>query len=158
MLPAHQRLKSNDATGCQIKDWLVVNDKLLVIYSFPQVSLEFLTRHYALKHLWVENYILTSALLLGLIHCNISIAQDILRPFVSSVADHNAHTYGYKYHLAFKIRRHCQFAEDPIRNLNIICGAIMVFKHDDKLIACQTRDRIFTADAGCQTACAFDQQ
>ena len=51
-----------------------------------------------------------------------------------------------------------KIVQDPLRDIDVIIGTIHFFNQDDKLVTPHTRDQIFTAHTGSQTASAFNQQ
>src|SRR4051794_17352865 len=90
VLPAHQRLESQDMLRAQLHNGLVVDCQLLPLNGLTQLSFELQSCKSTGTHLGIIDFIASFAPLLRAVHCDIGIPQEILWPLSSGSTERDA--------------------------------------------------------------------
>ena len=94
MFPPDEGFKADQAMVLQLHDRLVMDDEFVVVDRPPEVRLQLQAVQDICVHARVEDLIAGASPGLRLIHGDVGVAQDLLRPFIGFAAECNADAHG----------------------------------------------------------------
>src|SRR5215217_1669238 len=151
MLPTHQRLYPGDLIVIQCHDGLVVDPELLPYEGSPEPRLQYQALHGLSIHAGLEHLVASLASMLGSVHRQVRVPQEICRLLLSSAVEGNPGADGGEHLLFFESKGRLQYLRDPLRNLNYLTYTSDILNQDSELVPAKTRGGVLGTQTSLQT-------
>ncbi len=158
MLPADQRLHSNESPGAHVRLRLVVQDELIQFQRAPHFGFELMALDGAHVHFRGEELKIVPPAFLGVVHGGVRILHQFAA--VLGIVGENTDTdaAGGVERVPGDSQRLGERPDDLARNLGRVVGLAQTLEGDDELVATQPRQGVALAYAGGHLAGDFLEQ
>src|SRR4028118_429738 len=148
MLPSHQGLHSDDPAGFQVHHRLIVHPELVTLQGPSEVVLQSQTLSGFVLHNWVEHPVARLAIPLGLVHGEVSFAQQMLgRVLAGGNANGYPDAWGDDHRLAAKSEGGLKLLYNTLRNVHWLARVLDLLHQYGELVPAEACDGILGAQA-----------
>ena len=150
MVPAHECLGADDATGVELHLRLPVQHELTLVERTVEITFELQPPGRPLGMVVVEHLDACSATRLGLIHRGVGVAQQDIGAVVATDRQRDAHAHREEHRLIADAQRVLKILEESFGHEHGIVGTGDVLEQHDELVAAETADGVVGAEHRCE--------
>jgi hypothetical protein len=145
MLPAHQGLGADDAAAAQRDLGLVVQHELVALEGPPQLTLQVETEAGPRTHRHFEDLIPGPASFLGPVHGQVGVAQQVVGPVLTVVAQGDADAGAHEHLMAPEVDGPADVVDDALRHAGGLDFVFDLFEQHRELVAAHAGHRVLVA-------------
>ena len=142
MIPPHQRLEPVDASGAEVDDRLIPDDEFLVLDGSAQIGVELQSGHGLLVHSLVEHLVPRFPGGLGVIHCGVGVAEQVVGCVVLELVERDPDAGAGEYLAAAELERCGQLGLQAFGDEAGISARLDAVQQDHELVAADAGDRV----------------